>query len=127
MTRPEMLARIAAIEKEVNTEMPNTKLPDSGQRKPFPTTGLILTAALIGFYLAGDQLPYGGAQYQAQYGTYAMYGGVLFGAWTAWNLLQMVLFQPGAKVTPAYREATERVQALQTEKRQLQEAMKNAE
>lgn len=117
MRREEVQSRVAELDREINTELAGTKLPDSATRRSLPISTFILAAASFGWYFYGSEFDLTRASHAAtkQWGMYLALFLIAIG------IVQLIMYitQPRAVVGEEYRAAAARVKALQEERRGL--------
>lgn len=117
MNPDDIQIRIAELDRQINSEVAGIRMPGIGNRRQFPTMTCVMAVAAFGWYRYGDVLP-SAEELHVQYATYGFYAAVVLGALALWSAF-LYLIQPSPKISPEYRASTERVRAMQEERREL--------
>ncbi len=124
MERNEILRQIAELERQVNAELAQTRLPGMrSSHKTFPSPMWGLTIFCFAWWGFGDMIP-PAASIHAMTKPYAFYVACVLGVIA---ILQTVLwlFSRGAKADAGYMQHTQHVRELQQQLAQLRQQLRD--
>ena len=122
-TRQELQQQLADVDRQINSELSKTKLPDlRSEHGQFPLPLFILAAICFAWYVAGNMIPVAG-EYHSMTAKWVMYaGGVLLFLGVLRTLQWIIKRRP--KGDANYMAATTRVRELQQQRRDIQRQIK---
>jgi hypothetical protein len=121
-TRQELQQQLADVDRQINSELSKTKLPELRTDMQFPLPLFILAAICFAWWAIGAQIPVAG-EYHPATAKWVMYAGCVLVALGALRTLQW-LMKRNPKGDAGYLEATTRVRELQQQRREIQRQIK---
>lgn len=122
-TRQELQQQLADVDRQINSELSQTKLPDlRSEHGQFPLPLFILAAICFAWYAAGNMIPIAG-EYHSMTARWVMYAGGVLVLLGVFRTLQWII-KRRPKGDAKYMEATTRVRELQQQRREIQRQIK---
>ncbi len=120
MNRARLLEEIAELDRRINQELANTKVPSLNlKHRAFPVGSWVSTIVFLGYWLYGDVvMPE--LHDKIELGAFVL--GILSGLFAIYNTIMWVL-RSGKKTDSKYAKATSHVTDLQEQKMQLQKQL----
>lgn len=122
MNRARILEEIAELDRRINKELANTKVPRLNLKyQSFPAASWVAAAVLFAYWL------YGGIIHEGVHDTFGFWAfvlGILTALFALYNTVMFIL-KGGRKSDNKYAQATSHVQELQAQKMELQKKLKD--